>query len=65
VIKVETLHFIYKFNSDNVGLTRLKHMRQLLLDPSELFGTLSRPGTYRYSALGRGLKTTFSGNEGY
>jgi len=27
VIKVETRHFTYQFNSDNPGLKRLKHMR--------------------------------------
>ena len=32
VIKVETRHFTYQFNSDNRGLKRLKHMCLLVFD---------------------------------
>jgi hypothetical protein len=32
VIKVETRHFTYQFNSDNSGLKRLKHIRLPVLD---------------------------------
>jgi hypothetical protein len=32
VIKVETRHFIYQFNSDNRGLKRLKHLRWPVFD---------------------------------
>ena len=32
VIKVETRHFTYQFNSDNRGVKRLKHMRLPVFD---------------------------------